>query len=157
MKALLFASVLALSLLAIPLAATAQERGEQSLMDTVIVTTGRTTETFREISQAVTVIPNEVFVNSAGRDLSSVLSDYGIQINYQNNRNYGNAGITMRGFSTSTHGNDIFSNVLVLIDGRRAGMDSVGIMGLGNIERVEIIHGPGSVQYGAAGMGGVVN
>jgi vitamin B12 transporter len=30
-------------------------------------------------------------------------------------------------------------------------------MGLGNIERVEIIHGPGSVQYGAAGMGGVVN
>lgn len=65
--------------------------------------------------------------------------------------------IGIRGFRTDTHGNDLQGHVLVLLDGRRAGTGNMAKILTKNVERIEIIRGPGAVQYGSAGMGGVVN
>jgi len=68
-----------------------------------------------------------------------------------------NTSIGIRGFRTDTHGNDLQGHVLVLLDGRRAGTGNLAKMMTANVERIEIIRGPGAVQYGSGGMGGVVN
>jgi len=46
---------------------------------------------------------------------------------------------------------------LILLDGRRAGTGNAAKILTKNIERIEVIRGPGAVQYGSSGMGGVVN
>ena len=63
----------------------------------------------------------------------------------------------IRGFRTDTQGNDLTSRVLVLLDGRRAGTGNVAKIMTQNVQRVEIIRGPASVQYGSAAVGGIVN
>jgi vitamin B12 transporter len=65
--------------------------------------------------------------------------------------------VGIRGFRTDSHGNDLQGKVLVLLDGRRSGTGNVAKILTQNLERIEIIRGPGAVQYGSAGMGGVVN
>ncbi len=65
--------------------------------------------------------------------------------------------VGIRGFRTDTHGVDIKGRVLLLIDGHRAGTGNLAEIPLENIERIEIIRGPGSLMYGSSGMGGVIN
>lgn len=64
------------------------------------------------------------------------------------------AGLMIRGSSSSS--------TLVLIDGVRIGSATLGqtdlaAISLGQVERVEIMRGPGSSLYGADAIGGVVN
>ncbi|MDP2312281.1 MAG: TonB-dependent receptor [Pseudomonadota bacterium] len=71
----------------------------------------------------------------------------------------GQGDLSIRGFNRE------FSNkVLVLVDGRSVYLDFLGIVswavlgiGLEEIERIEVIRGPGSAIYGANAMTGVVN
>jgi vitamin B12 transporter len=65
-----------------------------------------------------------------------------------------NAGLLIRGSSAS--------NTLVLVDGVRVGSATLGqadlaAVSLAQVERVEILRGPGSSLYGADAIGGVVN
>lgn len=65
-----------------------------------------------------------------------------------------NAGVSIRGSSVS--------NTLVLIDGVRigsatAGQTDLAAISLAQVERVEIMRGPGSSLYGADAIGGVIN
>lgn len=130
---------------------------EAVTLDTVVVTTGRTEEKLREISQNMDVITSEELSRSSSSELVDILKKYGIQINQYQSSGSGQESITIRGFSSSYHGNDINSSVLILIDGRRLVGDSLSMQSLNNIERIEIIKGPGSMQYGSSAMGGVVN
>ncbi|WP_372639804.1 TonB-dependent receptor plug domain-containing protein [Ancylomarina sp.] len=63
------------------------------------------------------------------------------------------AGIGMRGFSADTKS----KYALILIDGKPAGTENLASIDLNNVERVEILKGPFSAQYGSDAMGGVVN
>ena len=71
----------------------------------------------------------------------------------------GSANVSFRGFNQR-----IANKVLLLIDGRPEYQDFLGVtlwsvlpVGLEEIERVEVIRGPGSALYGANAMLGVVN
>ncbi|SCY37664.1 vitamin B12 transporter [Desulfoluna spongiiphila] len=124
-------------------------------LDEYVVTASRAKESITEVAAAVTVIDAEVIENSSAKDLGELLSEKGgVQV-----LQYPGAlsGITIRGFSTESHGNDLMGHVLILIDGRRAGTGNAAKILTKNIERVEIIKGPAAVQYGSAAMGGVVN
>jgi vitamin B12 transporter len=66
--------------------------------------------------------------------------------------------VGIRGFKSYTSvGADLEDRVLVLIDGYRAGTGNAALIPLNNVERIEIVRGPGSVLYGASAMGGVIN
>lgn len=66
--------------------------------------------------------------------------------------------IGMRGVrSFSGAGADVEDRVLVLVDGHRAGTGNLAAYPLDNVERVEVMRGPGSVLYGGSAMGGVIN
>ncbi|MDR3175584.1 MAG: TonB-dependent receptor [Desulfovibrio sp.] len=127
------------------------------VLDTVVVTADRAKEPLREASQNITVIGAEEIANSAADSVVDLLKRHGIQTYWVGSSSYGNQGVVMRGGRSSMHGFDLAGDVLLLVDGRRAGTDFFSAFGLNNIERIEIVRGPGSVQYGAAAIGGVIN
>ncbi len=128
---------------------------ETTVMDEVVVTESRIAETKREVTANLSVISRETIEQSASRDLGELLTEIGLG----HIQKYPGAltSIGIRGFRTDSHGNDLQGKVLILLDGRRAGSGNAVKIQTENIERVEIIRGPGAVQYGSAGIGGVVN
>jgi vitamin B12 transporter len=124
-------------------------------LDEVVVTSSRLRETKREVTSHVTVVDEQEIRMSGARDLGDILAEK----NIGHVQKYPGAlnSIGLRGFRTETHGNDLEGEVLILLNGRRAGTGNVAKILTKNIARIEIIRGPASVQYGSAAIGGVVN
>jgi len=135
----------------------ASAKAETSELDTIIVSADRMPEPARQVTQNVTVITEEEIQKSAANNVADLLKQKGIQVYYDGAEGYGNEGLVVRGGRSSMHGFDIAGDILVLVDGHRSGADSLSQMELGNTSRIEVIRGPGAMQYGAAAMGGVVN
>ena len=58
----------------------------------------------------------------------------------------GLTNVGVRGFRTGiTAGPDIKNRTLILIDGHRAGIGNISLIPMENIDRVEVVRGPGSV------------
>lgn len=125
------------------------------MMETIVVTAGRSAESIKNVSSHITVIDQEELQQSTSRNVGDLLAEKGLGHIQKYPGNLTSVGI--RGFRSDTHGNDLQGHVLILLDGRRAGTGNVAKLLTKNVERLEIIRGPGAVQYGSAGMGGVVN
>lgn len=123
-------------------------------LEKIVVTPSRIEESYNEVGRKVDIISSSELKNLNPKDISEILEDIGaININ-----NYGSQGaqktIQMRGSTAS--------QVLVLIDGRpmnspRSGDIDLSTISLDNIERIEVMRGPGSSIYGSSAMGGVIN
>lgn len=135
--------------------AQAEDATVTTALDEVIVTAGRIAETKKEQTINITVIDAEEIAASPAKDLGELLAEKGT--GYIKKYPGTNTSIGIRGFKTDTHGNDLRGHILVLLNGKRAGTGNVAKITIGNIERIEIIRGPGAVQYGSAAMGGVIN
>ncbi len=149
-------AVILLGITASPALARDGSNGENvRTMDEIVVTAGRSPEPASEVSTAMTVIGREEIKASPARDLGDLLAEKSVG----HIQKYPGAltSVGIRGFRTDTHGNDLRAHVLVLLNGRRAGTGNLAKILTRNIERIEIIRGPGAVQYGSAGMGGVIN
>ncbi len=121
----------------------------------IVVTAGRYKEFKREVTSHVTVVDEQDIEMSPARDLGELLAEKGI--GHVNKTPGTLTSIGIRGFRTSALGLDLEGRVLILLDGRRIGTGNVAKVMTKNIERVEIIRGPASVQYGSAAIGGLVN
>jgi len=135
--------------------AVAAKPAKPSMMEKVVVTASRDAETKKKVSAHLTIIEREEIALSTGRNVGDLLAEKGLG----HIQKYPGSltSVAIRGFRTDTHGNDLQGHVLVLLDGRRAGSGNVAKILTANVERIEIIRGPGAVQYGSAGMGGVIN
>lgn len=145
----------AFALLVLPALGSATENTKASTIDEMVVTASRSKEAKKEVTASITVITQEEIQQSTARDLGELL----FRIGNVWARQYPGAltPISIRGLRTDTHGNDLLGKVLVLLNGRRAGTGNLAKIRTQNIARVEILRGPASVQYGSAGMGGIVN
>ena len=132
------------------------ERREAQTLDTVVVTAGRIAERARDVTRFVTVIPQEEIRKNQYQDLGGLLQNYGLQIDsYMPGQQ---AQVKIRGvFSAFPTDPGDQGGVLLLVDGRRIGTNNINMIPLVNIERIEILRGPGAVQYGTSAIGGVVN
>ena len=124
-------------------------------MEEIVVTASRTEESKTTVSSNITVITEDTIQQSGASNVGDLLAEQSIGTIKKYPGNLTSVGI--RGFRTDTHGNDIQGHVLVLLDGRRAGTGNLAKILTKNVSRIEIIRGPGAVQYGSAGMGGVIN
>ncbi len=138
--------------LCFPFSASAFE--EVTDLNQVVVTASRIEETKADQTTNVTVIGEEQIKESSAQDLADLLGAQGFKI-----REYPNSlmAVQIRGFATDTHGQVANSYVTLLLNGRRVNTGNLASIMMDNVERVEIIRGPGSVQYGSAALGGVVN
>ena len=125
------------------------------MMDEVVITAGRVSEEKKTVSSNITVIDQDDINRSSADTVADLLAEKGLG----HIQKYPGAltAIGIRGFRSDTHGNDLQSHVLILLDGRRAGTGNAAKLFTKNVERIEVIRGPAAVQYGSAGMGGVVN
>ncbi|WDP84831.1 MAG: TonB-dependent receptor [Desulfobacter sp.] len=123
--------------------------------DEMVVTASRVKEKKKEVTQTVQTIDKIEIEASGASGLADLLAEKGI--GHIHKYPSGNTSVGIRGFRTDPHGNDLNGNILILLNGRRAGTGNLTKFMTKNIERVEIIRGPGAVQYGSAGMGGVIN
>ncbi|MCD4755088.1 MAG: TonB-dependent receptor, partial [Deltaproteobacteria bacterium] len=136
---------------------TLAKNGDEGVLELeeLVVTAERVEEKKGEITSNLTAIDEEEIKRSSARDLGDLLAEK----NIGHIQKYPGAltSIGIRGFRTESHGNDLEGYVLILLNGRRAGTGNAAKIMTKNIERIEIIRGPASVQYGSAAMGGVVN
>jgi len=127
-------------------------------MAEVVVTATRDTQEIRKAPASVSVITEQDIKDSGATTLVDVLDTLeSIQFRtYSGNATQ--AQIDMRGFG----GDNPFGKTLILLDGRRLNrtdMASINWMQIpvNTIEKIEIVRGPGSVLYGDAAIGGVIN
>lgn len=126
-----------------------------SVLDEVVVTDSRTKEKKKYVTSNITVITAEDLKQSPARNLGELLAE--VSIGHIQSYPGALTSVGVRGFRTDSHGNDLKGHVLILLNGRRGGTGNVAKILTKNVERIEILRGPGAVQYGSAGMGGVIN
>lgn len=126
-------------------------------LPTVTVYASRIEDSKDDIPATVQVFGAQQIADSAVRDLPELLKKKaGVDIHSMN----GNpilTSIAMRGF-----GDNAFARVKAVLDGEELNNVDMGAPNLtripiGNIERVEIMHGPSPVLYGDGAVAGVVN
>lgn len=119
----------------------------------------RVTENLEDAPSSVTIIPGAELRAMGYPTIAEALRGVrGIYVG--NDTNYDNVGV--RGFSRP---GDYGTRVLVLLDGQPLNDDYVGQsyfgydgrVDLADIERIEIVRGPGSVVYGTGAFLGVIN
>ncbi|MBX7100256.1 MAG: TonB-dependent receptor [Myxococcaceae bacterium] len=122
-----------------------------------VVTASRRAQSTLEAPNATTVITAEEIRASGAQNLPELLRRVpGAEVMAMGVSSY---DLSFRGFNQR-----IANKVLLLVDGRTEYQDFLGgsiwpmvTIGLDEIERIEIIRGPGSALYGANAMLGVVN
>jgi vitamin B12 transporter len=103
----------------------------------------------------VQVIERSVIERSTAKSVADLLAQNAV--GFLSEWTPGQTSINIRGAATDGQGRDFRSQVLVLINGHRAGTANVSKLSLADIDRIEIIRGPSSVIYGSQNMGGVIN
>ncbi|WP_257448498.1 TonB-dependent receptor domain-containing protein [Archangium lipolyticum] len=122
-----------------------------------VVTASRRAQSSLEAPNATSVITSEDIRLSGATSLPELLRRVpGAEVMMMGQ---GSANLSLRGFNQR-----IANKVLVLVDGRTEYQDFLGMtiwssipVELEDIERIEVIRGPGSALYGANAMLGVVN
>ena len=129
--------------------------GGTPVMDEVVVTATKTMEKRRDVPNAVVVKEEMDIQEFPARSLGELLANEpGVDLRTRGN--YGGAAEAihirgMRGDATQ-----------VLVNGVPVGSPSLGTTDTGkillnNIERIEVVKGPGSVLYGSGAMAGTIN
>ncbi len=143
----------------LPALSAAENDGEKqkivTAMDQIVVTASRAEEQRKEITTNITVVSEEDIKMSSARDIGDLLAEKGVGFVKKYPGNLTTVGI--RGFKAETHGIDLAGYIIVLLDGHRIATSNISKVLTKNVERVEIIRGPASVQYGSNAMGGVIN
>jgi vitamin B12 transporter len=121
---------------------------------TVVTATGRPEEVAR-IAGTIQVIPQERIARSSAKSVTDLLAEN--SVGFLSEWTAGQTSINIRGGATEGQGRDFKSEVLVLINGHRAGTANVSKLSPADVERIEIVRGPSSVVYGSQNMGGVIN
>ncbi|MDR3323107.1 MAG: TonB-dependent receptor [Zoogloeaceae bacterium] len=126
---------------------------EVTTLDEVVVTASRAHENKREVSSNVTIINSEEIKASTAATVADLIVQQGFQVTTAGDE----SNVLIRGFGNRTMNTEAENTVLTLLNGRRIGNANLAIVGLSNVERIEIIRGPAAVQYGSSAMGGVIN
>lgn len=125
------------------------------MVDDVIITATTRDEALKKSTATVQVIDQVQIARSGASDITSLLSEHAA--GFFSEWTPGQTSINIRGAATDGQGKDFKSQVLVLIDGRRAGTANLSKLSPNDVYRIEILRGPASVIYGSQAIGGVVN
>ena len=132
----------------------------QNSQSTVVVTGSRFEESLNEVPANIKVITRDEIASSTSNNIPDVLSQIG-GLNIRNINGGGqlniDATVDMGGYGMTAG-----STTLILIDGQRINpIDSSSVMWgsipIDSIERIEVLQGGSSVQYGNGAIGGAIN
>ncbi len=124
------------------------------LPEVVVTATGRPEEVTK-IAGTIQVIDGDKITKSTAKSVTDLLAEN--SVGFMSEWTAGQTLINIRGAATEGQGRDFKSEVLILINGHRAGTSNISKLSTADVERIEIVRGPSSVVYGSANMGGVIN
>ena len=124
------------------------------LPDLVVTATGRP-EPINRVVGTMQVITRDTIERSTAKSVTDLLAESAV--GFMSEWTPGQTSLNIRGAATEGQGRDFRSQVLVLINGHRAGTANISKLSPADIERIEIVRGPSSVIYGSQNLGGVVN
>ncbi len=141
----------AAALMACVCAAWAQ--AQPATAETVVVTGSREPQSAQRLAADVVLINAETLGRSTADSLADLLRrEAGVQLSRSGGPGQ-STGVLLRGASSQ--------QTLLLVDGVRVGSATLGssafeALGLAQIDRIEVLRGPGASLYGADAVGGVV-
>ncbi len=137
--------------------AEALEAKSGDIYDDVVVSASRLATSPSDAPAATTIITADQIRLSGATNIPDLLRSVPGLSNMT--MTAGNTNVAIRGFNQR-----ISNKVLVLIDGRSVYLDFLGATlfralayDLQDIERIEVVRGPGATLYGAGAFGGVIN
>ncbi|SCM83240.1 exported hypothetical protein [uncultured Sporomusa sp.] len=128
-------------------------------LDQVVVTATRNEEKIKDVAASVSVITSADIEKSGATNIAEVLKKVSGLFVVDLYGNGNDVRIGLRGFQ----GVNANQNIQLQIDGIPANDQSQGFsvalsnINLDNIDRIEVVRGPGSALYGSNSMGGVIN
>ena len=122
--------------------------------EVVVTATGRP-EPLAKVAGTVQVIDQDRISKSTAKSVTELFAENAV--GFMSEWTPGQTSLNIRGGSTDGQGRDFRSQILVLINGHRAGTANISKLSTADVERIEIVRGPSSVVYGSQNMGGVVN
>jgi vitamin B12 transporter len=154
------AALLGATMFVVPSLAQQQQQPQQpappstTLPEVVVTATGRP-EPVTQIAGTIQVIDQQKIEKSTAKSITDLLAENAV--GFLSEWSPGQTSLNIRGGATEGQGRDFKSQVLVLINGHRAGTANISKLSLADVERIEIVRGPSSVVYGSQNMGGIVN
>lgn len=124
------------------------------LPDVVVTATGRP-EQLNRVVGTMQVITRETIERSTAKSVTDLLAENAV--GFMSEWTPAQTSLNIRGAATEGQGRDFRSQVLILVNGHRAGTANISKLSIADVERIEIVRGPSSVVYGSQNMGGVVN
>ncbi len=133
-----------------------EEDGKRVFEDQLVVTASRQEESSADVPAPITVIDRRMIEQAQPEKMADLFKEIpGVEIDGEGPFR----GLpVIRGFSSN--------RVLIMVDGQRlnnaresttfAGIQP-GLVNLSEVERIEVLRGPASVQYGSDAIGGVIN
>ncbi len=137
------------------LSTTALPASAQIKLDELFITATGRAEPISRIVGTTQVINRETIERSAAKSVTELFAENAV--GFLSEWTAGQTSLNIRGGATEGQGRDFKSQVLVLVNGHRAGTANISKLSLADVERIEIVRGPSSVVYGSQNMGGVVN
>lgn len=155
MSRIIMPTALAVSVFAVShaYAATGTSSQPEQTLPVIVLTASKTPEALDKVPARISVIDQQTIQQSPVTDLPHLLQNEAA-LNVVQTGGYGQQTSTFTRGTNSNH-------TLVLKDGVRLNPSTTSIpniqfMDLSNIERIEVLKGPASVQYGSDAIGGVV-
>ena len=132
-----------------------QDKSEVITLDEIVVTAVGGPEPLSKIASTVQVIDAEEIRESGSGSVTELLKERAT--GFFSEWTPAQTSITMRGARSDGQGRDFRGQVLVLLNGRRAGTANLSKLSPNRLDRIEIIRGPASVAFGNQALGGVIN
>jgi len=143
-------------LLGVCASAGAQTPAQQTdTLSPVIVTATARAEVSTRIASTTRVLDRATLERSTAASITDLLAEHAV--GFMSEFGPSQTLLNIRGAATNGQGRDFRSQILVLVNGRRAGTANISKLSLADVERIEIVRGPSSVVYGSQSMGGVIN
>src|SRR3954469_24611437 len=124
--------------------------------ETLVITATRFPDSKRDLPVGVTIITADDIRKSATTNLGDILAQLGL-LQVRDLAGTQNQQLDLRGFGITGD-----QNTLVLVDGLRISENELesaqlSSIPIDSIERIEIVRGSGTVQYGSGATGGTIN
>lgn len=132
----------------------AEQTVAQAKLDTIVVTASRSEQNIKDVPARISVIDEKTIQRSPIADLGSLLNREA-SINIVQS---GGIGQTTSAFLRGTDSKHLlFLKDGVSLNTALDGGSNIPYIDLSDIERIEVLRGPASVQYGTDAIGGVIN
>jgi vitamin B12 transporter len=133
----------------------AQSNSPLTLREEVVVTGSASREPVSSLATTVQVIDEATIERSTATTVTELLADLGVA--FLGKWTPAQASVNLRGGQNDPQGRDFRSQVVVLINGRRAGTSNLSKLSVTDLRRVEVLRGASSLLYGSQAIGGVIN